>query len=105
MRRGRRAGTRLQLLELFQDDRVGLIQLAREHARRIAQERGRVTIDDVRDALGDRLPRWVDLRCLGAVFASPEFECIGYTKSRRSECHHRPIGVFRLREDRDGQMG
>lgn len=85
--------------ELFEQDRAGLIAAARTIARQIAREQGEVTIDDVRARLGV-LPATVDRRALGAVFSEPGWVLVGYRPSRRRECHHRPIGVWRWDEEK-----
>ena len=63
---------------------------AREVANQIALDRGSVTADDVREMLP--VPKGVDGRTMGRVFNG--MKCIGYEKSRRDVCHHRPVGRF-----------
>jgi len=78
-------------------DNMRLLGLARLAAGYIAEEHGSVTIDDVRTALGDDVLSSVDdLRVLGTTFKVPGWKCVGYVQSERAECHHRPIGVFRM---------
>ena len=67
---------------------------AREHAQRIAREKGRVTIDDVRAVCPP--PKFSDPRVMGAVFKQPHFTRIGWRCSTRAKCHGRPIGIFTL---------
>jgi len=68
---------------------------ARDVARRIAGEKGQVTIDDVRALCPP--PDSADPRIMGAVFAGNRFERIGFIASQRDACHGRTIGVFKLR--------
>jgi len=93
----------VHVMGLFEQDRAGLINAGRIIAKEIAREQGTVTIDDVRERLGV-LPVTVDLRALGAVFKEPGWECVGYKKSKRRECHHRPIGVWRWKGDGAGKQ-
>ena len=67
---------------------------AREHATRIAREKGRVTIDDVR--LVCPPPKYADPRVMGAVLKQPHFTHIGWRRSTRAKCHGRHIGIFTL---------
>jgi hypothetical protein len=39
----------------------------------------------------------IDSRIVGSVLKCDSFQCIGTRKSIRSECHHRTIGLFRLK--------
>ena len=71
------------------------ITCARDVARRIAGEKGQVTIDDVRALCPP--PDSADPRIMGAVFAGNRFERIGFIASQRDACHGRTIGVFKLR--------
>lgn len=73
------------------------LEQARGHARRIARDKGEVTIDDVRDHCPP--PEDCDPRIMGSVFAGPEFERFDFRASARKACHGRPIGVFRLRRN------
>ena len=71
---------------------------ARDLARQIAEERGEVTSDDLHEA--SPIPRDTngryefDPRIMGSVFEGLRW--IGFTKSRRKECHHRPISRFTI---------
>ena len=75
--------------------RANRIARARAHARRIAREKGQVTINDVRAYCPP--PEGADPRIMGGVFTRAEFVRVGFTMSERKPCHHRFIGVFRLR--------
>lgn len=68
---------------------------ARAAARRIAREKGAVTIDDVRECCPP--PAGVDPRVMGAVMQPREFQMIKFVESRRKACHGRHIGLFKLR--------
>lgn len=85
-----------EVLPLFEQGRADWLVKARAAARKIAIERGTVTIDDVRDVCPP--PDGVDPRVMGAVLRAPAFEVIKYQKSSRRECHNRPVAVFRLIE-------
>jgi hypothetical protein len=71
------------------------IARARAAARRIAREKGQVTINDVRACCPP--PQDADPRIMGAVFSRTEFVRVGFAVSYRKPCHGRHIGVFRLR--------
>lgn len=79
---------------LFEEHRAEFLETARAVARALAFERGEITIDDVREHCAP--PPNVDPRVMGAVFRTDDFEAVGYRKSNRSTCHHRPVAVFRL---------
>jgi hypothetical protein len=68
---------------------------ARAAARRIASDKGDVTINDVREICPP--PEGADPRILGAVFQKAEFVRVGFAVSERRACHGRMIGVFRLK--------
>jgi hypothetical protein len=70
------------------------VDVARQAATRIAEARGQVTIDDVREVCPP--PEGTDPRVMGTVLRKPVFEPIGYVQSTRIACHGRPIRVFRL---------
>ena len=86
----------LDWLDLLETHRADYLATARVIARDLAARRGTITIDDVRDTCPP--PSHIDPRVMGAVLKSKDFEPTGaYVRSRRSECHHRPVAVFRLR--------
>jgi len=71
---------------------------ARAVAKTIARMRGKVSADDLNEVYPP--PKGVDPRIMGSVFSG--FRCVGYRKSRRAECHHRPIADFVYdKENRD----
>jgi hypothetical protein len=78
-----------------EEARGNWIARARAAARRIAAEKGQVTINDVRDICPP--PLEADPRIMGAVLHRGEFVRVDFTVSERPSCHGRTIGVFRLR--------
>jgi hypothetical protein len=74
---------------------AGWIARARAAARRIAAEKGEVTINDVRAVCPP--PEDADPRIMGAVLSRNEYVRTGFAVSQRRDCHGRMIGVFRLR--------
>lgn len=72
---------------------------AQETARKHCVKHGTATVDDIWDA--NPPPKNIERRTMGAVFPRSEFECVGYKRSKRAICHHRPIGIFRLRSARN----
>jgi hypothetical protein len=72
-----------------------------EQARRAARSAGKngklVSIDDVRAVVGS--PPTKDPRAMGSVFESWEWEPVDWIKSKRRECHSRPIQRWRLKEE------
>jgi len=86
--------TKQMVMDLFEVTRAEYLEKARIWADRIARHNGTVTIDEVREYCPP--PEDVDPRLMGAVLSTKEFRCIGYRKSTRSKCHHRPIGIFEL---------
>ena len=79
---------------LFEKSSKEFLSEARSIARLLALKNGSVTVDDVRNICPP--PNGVDPRVMGAVLKSKDFICVGHRKSGRGECHHRPIGVFKL---------
>lgn len=73
------------------------LEMARAHARRIAHDKGEVTIDDVRAHCPP--PEDCDPRIMGSVFLARDFERVDFRASARAACHGRPIGVFKLRRN------
>lgn len=66
-------------------------------ARRISDEKGEVTVDDLWRI--NPPPERVDGRLLGPVFAGKEWEQIGRRRSERGNNNNRDIAVWRRRED------
>jgi hypothetical protein len=79
----------------FENPRLEWLANARAAARRIAREKGTVTIDEVRECCPP--PADADPRVMGAVMQPREFVLIKFVESRRKACHGRPIGLFKLR--------
>lgn len=88
------ADAREAALDLLEAARPAWVDVARQVAIRIAEARGQVTIDDVREVCPP--PEGTDPRVMGAVLRKPLFEAIGFVQSTRLACHGRPIRVFRL---------
>lgn len=84
------------LQEHFQTDKMQWLANARAAARRIAREKGTVTIDEVRECCPP--PVGVDPRVMGAVMQPREFQMIKFVESRRKACHGRHIGLFKLKD-------
>ena len=80
-----------EALELFEQYRAEWLRQAREflHQQAIGTQ---LTIDDVRDVAPP--PVGVDPRIMGGVFSHQPWEVVGYKRSKRKECHTRPIAVF-----------
>jgi hypothetical protein len=79
-------------LSFFDATKETWLRLARMEARRIANEKGKVSADDLHKALPT--PKYIDGRIMGSVFKG--MRCIGMKKSERKKCHHRLIGEFVL---------
>ena len=79
-------------LTFFDQTKATWLRLAQKEAQRIALEQGEVSADDLHKALP--IPKYIDPRIMGKVFYHLKF--IRYKKSDRTECHHRPIGVFKI---------
>lgn len=68
---------------------------ARLCARQIARSGIPITVNDVRK-VAPELPDNVDPRVYGALFNTPDWQCLGYVKSARRVSHGRPVAQFRL---------
>lgn len=85
------------VLPMFEEHRKEWLERARHTAIDIARRKGEVTIDDVRAECPP--PDGVDPRVMGAVFhPRSNWTCIGYARSKRSDCHNRPVAIHVLRE-------
>jgi hypothetical protein len=82
--------TMTQQITFFDQTKETWLRLARMEALRIVNTRGEVCADDLHKALP--IPKYIDGRIMGCVFIGLKFD--RYKKSERTECHHRPIGVF-----------
>ena len=87
-------------LEYLEEDDEA--ELLREVAVKIAEEKGTVTADDLREfveANGIEISK--DYRIFGAVLMSLRrkgiLEVVGYTKTKVPTSHGRPIAVFALK--------
>lgn len=85
------------VLPLFEQSQPDWLQSARAAARRLGASGKAITIDDVREVCPP--PSDVDPRVMGAVFKHSEWTCTGHRRSRRRECHNRPVGVFVLKSN------
>ena len=74
------------------------LDAARASARRLAQERGRVTIDDVRAVAGPP-PADLHRNAMGAVFAGREWVCVDRVRSCVASNHARKVNVYALRKE------
>ncbi len=67
---------------------------ARQWARKISQQHGRVTADDVRRACAVQGLEPTHMNAWGCVFKESGWHKIGYTKSTRPISHSSVIGVW-----------
>lgn len=81
-------------MDLFEVTRREFLEYARWTARKICQEKGHVTSDDVREIV--QLPRGIDGRVYGAIFSGKEWVKTGYAQTKIKSSHGRPIAVFTL---------
>lgn len=81
------------VMDLFEQNREDYLTEARSAAESLANERGVITVNDVREVCPP--PKDVDPRVMGAIFRSKAWEKVGYISSTRA--HMRPIAQFRLR--------
>jgi hypothetical protein len=91
---------RQMIIDFGKDKKAAWLATARKHAYSIALARGEVCADDIH-AVCPIPENDVDPRIMGSVFRGMEF--VRFQKSKRSECHHRGIGVFRLPLDKQKQ--
>ncbi len=81
-------------LDTFEFRDSEFLNQCRSVAKRIAMERGQVSINDIRDRV--KLPPNVNPSVLGAVFRNSQFKPIGYTEARHPSAHARAIRVYEL---------
>lgn len=87
-----------ELVFKTKEDALEALEIARrdylEEARAAALtlKHKRITIDDVRELCPP--PESIDPRVMGAVFNTPDWEAVGYVRSKRTTCHKRPIAQF-----------
>lgn len=82
----------LRQLELARSD---YLDQAREAAFKLLRNKDYITVDDVRKECPP--PETIDGRVMGAIFTKKYFESVGFSRSVRADCHHRPIQRFRLK--------
>ena len=87
--------TKQQALNLFEATRLEFLEYARWVAKRIAEKKGHVTIDDIRGEIS--VPLNLDGRVLGAVFNTPEWEKVGYSTTKIKSSHGRFVSVWHLK--------
>jgi|ERR1044072_4310940 hypothetical protein len=82
-------------LEQLQLARADYLEQAREAAFKLLRSKDYITVDDVRKECPP--PDNIDGRVMGAIFTKKHFESVGFSRSVRVACHHRPIQRFRLK--------
>ena len=87
-----------QAFKLFENRRREYLELARWQAKKICEEYGTATIDDVREQLKYAIPGYLDKRFLGGVFHRKYFILVDHIPTRTKTSHQRLIGIYRLRE-------
>lgn len=89
-----KSGAKQAVIDFAKNERADWLLKARDLAYRIALAEGSVTADQIHERLP--IPEGIDRRIVGSVFDG--MQCIRYQKSKRKQCHCRPIGVFTIRE-------
>ena len=79
------------VMDLFETTREEYLTEARLAAESLANERGVVTVNDVREVCPP--PANIDPRVMGAIFMAKCWQKVGYMSSSRA--HMRPIAMFR----------
>ena len=79
------------VMDLFESTREDYLAEARLAAESLANERGVITVNDVREVCPP--PDGIDPRVMGAIFRSKAWEKVGYISSSRA--HMRPIAQFK----------
>lgn len=81
-------------LDLFEIRDAEFLSHCRSVAKRVAMERGSVSINDVRERI--ELPVNINPSVFGAVFKGREFKPVGYTEARHKSAHARAVRVYAL---------
>jgi hypothetical protein len=71
------------------------LQQARDAARAIALRMGRVSINEVRAAVGPP-PDGTSPNIMGAVFRTSDWQIVGYTQTRHAAGHARRVCIYAL---------
>jgi hypothetical protein len=79
------------VMDLFETTREDYLAEARLAAESLANQRGVITVNDVREMCPP--PANIDPRVMGAIFKSKAWHKVGYMSSSRA--HMRPIAMFR----------
>lgn len=83
-------------LAKLETTRAEWLKRARSAARQAWASRLRpITIEHVRAMID--IPEGFDPRIMGAVFNTPDWECVGTVNSTRKACHGRSIRQFALK--------
>lgn len=86
--------TKQEAMDAFEVHRAEWLAQARTIALQLGKSGAPITVNDVRK-VAPPLPDSVDGRVYGAIFNTPDWECIGYVKSTRRVSHGRPVAQFR----------
>lgn len=81
-------------LDLFELRDAEFLTECRSLAKRVAMERGQVSINDVRERI--ELPVNMNPSVFGAVFKTREFKPVGYTEAKHKSAHARAVRVYSL---------
>ncbi len=93
--------------DLFHKHRAGLIAEARRHLIEALRQKGRATIENVRERM--EVPKGINPKWLGVVpgplARKGIIRRVGYEQARRATAHARPLSVWELmREPEPGEL-
>ena len=86
-----------QFISLFEQNKPKWVEYLRRQARHLCYKHGFVTADSLREFCGNSLPSWMDMRIIGGVLSSKDFQPIEFVKTERKTSHGRFIRKFKLR--------
>lgn len=81
-------------LDLFELRDAEFLSECRNLAKRVAMERGQVSINDIRERV--ELPANLNPSVFGAVFKTRDFKPVGYTEAKHKSAHARAVRVYSL---------
>lgn len=81
-------------LDLFELRDSEFLTACRSIAKRVAMERGQVSINDIRELV--ELPTNMNPSVFGAIFRVREFKPVGFTEAKHKSAHARAVRVYSL---------
>lgn len=84
-----------QSFSFMNENKRAWLDDARHMARKLLANREYITSDDIWAFCPP--PGYINGKIMGSVFTTPDFESVGFTRTKRASSHGRVIQKFRLK--------